>query len=370
MKRKWKTLAAMLLCLALLVPGLGGCSLLEQAQPSDALSADTSSQALSPDDTGDAEQTQSAPVQQIKQVRIGLLQFAEDPFLDEVRGAFMSRLEEWGYDEEQLTVDYRNAGGNEETARSMSREFVGGGADLIVAISLPAAKAAVEAVSGSETKVLFVGVENPQGELGIRDVSAPEGQVTGVAVTPSVQAALDLILEGTPHLEHLGMFVGAKDETLSAPQMEAMRIQCRERGIDLREAIVPEDGNVSEMALGLAQEVDAVFTPAFGLDQERAVQASETFSGEKMPWYVGSEQLARRGALACVAPDGTELGSKAADLAAGLAAGKTVSQTPVATVSGTHVTINQTSLSTLKVVFSDETLASAFFFEQSVALGN
>ena len=35
----------------------------------------------------------------------------EHPSLDTIREALMSRLEEWGYDETKVVIDYQNAGG-------------------------------------------------------------------------------------------------------------------------------------------------------------------------------------------------------------------------------------------------------------------
>ena len=43
--------------------------------------------------------------------KIGLIQYMEHPSLDTIREAFMSRLEEWGYDETKVVIDYQNAGG-------------------------------------------------------------------------------------------------------------------------------------------------------------------------------------------------------------------------------------------------------------------
>ena len=55
--------------------------------------------------------SEPSPKQQ-ETYRIGLIQFIEYAPLDSARESFMSRLEEWGFDDGKVTIDYQNAGGD------------------------------------------------------------------------------------------------------------------------------------------------------------------------------------------------------------------------------------------------------------------
>ena len=121
--------------------------------------------------------------------QIGLVQYQEQTTLNALREAFMSRLEEWGCDETQVEIEYQNAGGDPAKAQEICQGFVEDQVDMIVAISTPAAQAAVSAAEGTDVTVMFTGVAN-EAALGLDQ--SQEAKVTGVVSPTPVNSLVDL----------------------------------------------------------------------------------------------------------------------------------------------------------------------------------
>lgn len=343
-----KKLLCMVLCPVLIACAMGGCSLKGR---------DSSAIPSQPEVSGTVSQTGDRPY------KIGLIQYGEQPSLNTIREAFMSRLEEWAYDEDKVQINYQNADGDEKKAEEICRKFIEDGTDMIVAVSDPAVKTAVEAVKGTEVKVLFASESDPKKDLGISDLQKPEGNVTGTANSSSVKAVIDLAFQADPGLKVLGLFYNP-DEPVSKAQAEEAKKYCGEKGIETAETAVAKDSKAEDAvkaATELCKKAGAVFTPLDGAVSALAPELAKAFRQAQKPWYAGEETLVQNGALAAASIDYTELGYQTADMAVELMAGKAVSQVPVAVFDSFQVYINQTALDAVKTVFPEETLASANF---------
>ena len=98
-----KKMICVVLALTLALCGLAGCKRQEVQEPESALPS--------------ASAAPAAKTQE--KYRIGLVQYAEYAPLDAAREAFMSRLDEWGYGEQKLEIDYQNAGGSGDKAKEI-----------------------------------------------------------------------------------------------------------------------------------------------------------------------------------------------------------------------------------------------------------
>lgn len=351
--KKMKRIFCGLLCLALLAGMLSGCAKKEDE------SSDVSSQA------DPLEVTEQGAYQ------IGLLQYLEHPACDTVREAFMSRLEEWGWDEDLLQIEYQNAGGDEAKAKTICEKFVTDQVDMIVAISAPAAKAAADAVKGTEIKVLFADVEDPARELGLNDPQAPEGNVTGVQSVSTVSAVVDLALQADPNLKTFGVIYDPQ-AALSVAQAEELKKYCGEKNIEAAEVTLSsgtKQEEVKKAVTDLCGKAGAIFLPLDSKVNSLAVTVAAAASEAKRPCYAGTDFAVQKGALAAVSLDYTEIGQQAADMAVELAAGKAVKDVPVVKAGAGRICFNQNTLDDLKLVFPDETLETADYFT-TVTAGN
>ena len=333
-----KKLLCALLCAGLWAAALGGCSNGEEPAPS-------------PSPSPEVSQTEESSY------KIGLVQYQEHTALDNLREAFMSRLEEWGCDETQVEIDYQNAGGDAGKAEEICQGFVEQDVDMIVAISTPAAQAALEAARGSQAAVVFTGVSSGAA-LDLTGVTA-----TGVVSPLPGEDLLALARQGNSSLATVGLLYNP-EEPGAREEADRLKTLCTDQGLEVIESAVTSQEGAAEAATKLCAQVDAVFTPADNTIAPAAAQVAEAMRAAGKPWYVGSDAMVQAGALASIGVTGREMGVKAADMAVELIQGRPIDQVPQYTFESFSTFVNQTTLTALEgFTFPEETLQGAFVYQ-------
>ena len=333
-----KKLLCALLCAGLWAAALGGCSNGEEPAPSSSPSPEVS-------------QTEESSY------KIGLVQYQEHTALDNLREAFMGRLEEWGCDETQVEIDYQNAGGDAGKAEEICQGFVEKDVDMIVAISTPAAQAALEAARGSQAAVVFTGVSSGAA-LDLTGVTA-----TGVVSPLPGEDLLALARQGNSSLATVGLLYNP-EEPGAREEADRLKTLCTDQGLEVIESAVTSQEGAAEAATKLCAQVDAVFTPADNTIAPAAAQVAEAMRAAGKPWYVGSDAMVQAGALASIGVTGREMGVKAADMAVELIQGRPIDQVPQYTFESFSTFVNQTTLTALEgFTFPEETLQGAFVYQ-------
>ena len=333
-----KKLLCALLCAGLWAAALGGCSNGEEPAPS-------------PSPSPEVSQTEESSY------KIGLVQYQEHTALDNLREAFMGRLEEWGCDETQVEIDYQNAGGDAGKAEEICQGFVEKDVDMIVAISTPAAQAALEAARGSQAAVVFTGV-SCGAALDLTGVTA-----TGVVSPLPGEDLLALARQGNSSLATVGLLYNP-EEPGAREEADRLKTLCTDQGLEVIESAVTSQEGAAEAATKLCAQVDAVFTPADNTIAPAAAQVAEAMRAAGKPWYVGSDAMVQAGALASIGVTGREMGVKAADMAVELIQGRPIDQVPQYTFESFSTFVNQTTLTALEgFTFPEETLQGAFVYQ-------
>lgn len=341
-----KKILACLTAITLVLSVFAGCS----TEGSSSLSSETTS----------VSQTSSEPEKSV--YKIGLIQYMEHPSLDTIREAFMSRLEEWGYDETKVEIDYQNAAGEMANANTICQKFVGDKADMIVAIATPAAQAAVSATEGTDTKVLFAAVNDPEKDLGIKNPESPEGNVTGTSDRIPVTAAVDLALQADPNLTTFGLLYNS-GESNSVNAAEEAKAYCEEKGLTVVEGTVSNTSEIQQVATTLCDQADAIFTSTDNSIAASIAVVVEATRNSKTPWYVGADSMVQDGALAAIGINYEELGRQNADMAVEIMEGKAISEVPVYFFEEYETYINQTTLDAMEITMPEDVLAKANFFK-------
>lgn len=300
------------------------------------------------------------PAKEAEPYKIGLVQCGGYAPLDVMRESFMSRLDEWGYNEKKVQLDYQNAGDDEKKAADICKEFAQDGADMIVAVGTPAAKAASDAVGSSGIKVLFAGVTDPAGELGIKNLNAPERGVTGVSDRVDGQKALELAQQVKPGLKSVGLLYDQQDANASAAA-KAVQDACRQAGLDVHTATALDAEGAATAAQDLCAQADVLYTPGDGVIAEAAGKIAETAAQEKKPWLAGADTLVQGGALAAYSVDYEQAGNQAADMAVQVIVGKQVSQLPVVFFDSWQVWVNQSAMEAQELDLPEELLSAAHY---------
>ncbi len=338
--KRWKTAMCFLLAAALLT----GCSQLGFGSgEKDSVSEGASSGVVV-----------SAAAEKARAYKIGMLQFDEDPSSDMAREAFINRLEEWGYEDEAVEIDYQNAGGDRKKAESICKTFVEDETDMIVALSSPAAEVAMD-FADEDTKVLFVGKK--------ADSAAGEN-CTGISESVSSKQVIDLALKLDPELRTFGLLYDGTDEGAQEAAAEA-EAYCAEKGLKVEETAVSEAAKLPQAAKDLFSKADALFTPTGGVVTLSAPEVLEAAKEAQKPWYGDSAALSQAGTLASVCADFEAIGRSGADMAVELMAGKTVEELPGVTVDEALTYVNQSTLEALGKTLPEDVAEDAYYFSDS-----
>lgn len=138
--------------------------------------------------------------------KIGILQFAQHPSLDNCREGFLQGLEEEGFVEgKNLEVDYQNAQADMGIAAQIADAFVGNKVDMVTAIATPAAMSAYNATMKTDIPVVYTAITDPVVAQLADENKNPLGNVTGTSDILPVEAQLKLIRELLPDAKNLGI---------------------------------------------------------------------------------------------------------------------------------------------------------------------
>lgn len=334
-----KKITALCLGLCLLLAALTGCSKQEE-EPSSQI------------------ESTPAPVTEQEPFEIGLVQYVQHAALDTVRENFMSRLEEWGYDDTKVEITCEDAQGDEEKLAEICQGFVEEEVDLIAAISTPAAKAAMEAAQGTDVTVIFAAVSDPQEDLGITNPETPYGNVTGVSSQTDVTKTVDLAKQATPAIQTLGLLHSGED-TASAAAAQA-KTYAESLGLTVVEKPFSTGKELPQAVADLCAQADAILTANDSLVAASAEAVAQAAREAGKPWYAsGDGQLVQQGALAGVSVDYAQVGSSCADLVVERLAGRPVKELPVVFFSEPQTWINQAAQTAVGVEFPQELLDAA-----------
>lgn len=269
--------------------------------------------------TGCGDQSQApaepgaAPEPAPEQVRIGVVQFAEHPSLDQARQGFLDSLSEAGYIEGQnLQVDYQNAQGDVATCSTIANKFVGDQADLILAIATPAAQAAAEATK--DIPILITAVTDPVVARLVESLENPGTNVTGTSDMNPVDLQLGLVKEIVPDAENVGIIYNSS-EANSNVQVEMAREAVADLGLNIVEAVATNTAEVQQAAQSLVGKVDAIYVPTDNTVVAALDAVVQVAEQNDIPLIVGEGDSVRKGGLATVGIDYYILGRQTGDIA-------------------------------------------------------
>ena len=138
-------------------------------------------------------------------IKIGIIQFAEHPSLDNCRQGFIEGLAAAGYVEgENVVFDYQNAQADTGIAAQIADKMAAD-CDLICAVATPVAQAAYNVAEEKGIPVIYTAVSDPiASQLANADGTNP-GQVTGTSDALPVEAQLKLIRALMPDATKIGI---------------------------------------------------------------------------------------------------------------------------------------------------------------------
>ena len=156
--------------------------------------------------------------------RIGILSAFSRASVEAFLSQLRPELEKLGWTDARniVVLEPRTADGRNELLPSMASELVSQGLDLILAGSLPATRALMQATRS--IPIVMVAVGNPVENGIVADLSKPGGNVTGSTffADESCRKLLQLLKEAAPRLRSVALFVNPGNPA-AVPLMKQMR---------------------------------------------------------------------------------------------------------------------------------------------------
>jgi putative ABC transport system substrate-binding protein len=290
MKKSLKVLAALAMCVS-----LGACS-------------------SSSDSSSDASDSSSTDASSIK---IGVVQYAEHPALDNAYEGFKDYLLENGYSEDN--IDFKNAQGDQSNCSTIAQAFVNDDVDLIYAIATPPAQAAANLTD--TIPIVVSAVTDPETSGLVESNEQPNTNVTGASDLTPVEDQMDLLKEILPDAKKIAiMYCNAEDNSVFQAQIAEEAADAL--GLEWVEATVTDSNQIQQVTESLIGKVDAIYIPTDNLLAEGMTAVAQVANENGIPTIVGEEGMVSNGGLATYGIDYYELGKLAGEQAVAILNGE------------------------------------------------
>ena len=298
-------------------------------------------------------------------LKIGVIQYAEHPALDQAYQGFKDGLKDEGYvDGENITIDFKNAQGDPSTPETIANKFVNDGNDLIYAIATPAAQAVAQKTS--EIPIVISAVTDPANSGLVSSNEKPGANITGTSDLTPVKEQIDLLTQLLPNVKTIAvMYTNSEDN--SRFQAELAKKAIESAGLEYREAKVSDLSQIQQVSQSLVGKVDAIYIPTDNMLAEGMSTVAMVSSENNLPCIVGEGGMVRNGGLATYGIDYYNLGYLSGVQAAKILNGDaTPADMPIEylNVEDCELTINKKVADELGITIPQELLEKAIIVEE------
>ena len=260
-------------------------------------------------------------------IKIGVIQYAEHPALDQAYKGFVKGLEENGYTYgENIEIDYKVAQQDQSNCKTITNTFVNDGVDLIYAIATPAAQSAA-----NETKdipIVISAVTDAKNAGLVQKNEKPGTNVTGVSDLTPVQSQLELLTQILPEAKKVAvLYCNAEDNSIF--QATIAKEEGKKLGLEMVEATVTDSNQIQQVTESLIGKVDAIYIPTDNLIAEGMASVAQVANENNLPCICGEMGFVQNGGLATYGLDYFELGKMAGNQAAQILEGKDPAKMPI-----------------------------------------
>ena len=333
MKKTVKTVIALLLA-ALFVFSLAACG----EKPAETAPAETA-----PAETAPAAETANVPV-------VGISQYGEHPSLDNCRTGFLEGLTEAGLVEgKDYTVNYQNAGFDDNIAMQIGQNFSANNVALMCAIATPAATACYAAAEDKGIPVIFTAITDPAA------AGLTSGGATGTSDKLPVEAQLELIRALQPDAKKIGILY-----TVSEPNSVSAIAEYKEKapafGFEIVDVGVTAQAEVTQATDQiLTQGVDCLSNLTDNNVVGVLASVLEKTDAAAIPVYGSEVEQVKLGCVAAAGIDYVALGRQTGAMAAKILRGEAkADDIPFETISEYGIYVNSEALARLNLTVPEE----------------
>ncbi len=289
---------------------------------------------------------------------VGIIQIVNHDALDAAREGFLNALAAEGYvDGQNMTVDYRNAQGNQDVLASIADYFVGAKVDLILAVATPSA----QAVAGKTETIPVLGTaitDYVEAKL-VKSNEAPGYNVTGTTDMNPVEAQIGMIQRLVPGVKTIGL-IYTSSEVNSQIQARMAKAEIERLGLSWKEITVNNSNDVQQAVTAIVADSDALYIPTDNILASAMPIVYEAALAKKVPVVAGEANMVRQGGNFTLAIDYYKLGEQTGRMAARvLRDGAKVSEMPVEQQENLSYYINKTACDAMGIAIPDDLLPYA-----------
>jgi len=292
--------------------------------------------------------------------KVGITQIVTHPALDANRQGFIDQMAEEGFVEgKNIEYDYSTPEGDMSVAASIAQKFVSDKVDMILAIATPSTQACVEAIKGTDIKLVFGSVTDPVAAGLVDSWDNPGGSVTGISDWADVGAQIQLLVDIVPNVERLGVVYNA-GEVNSKVQIDELKNIAPSLGITkIVEATAATSADVLAAAQSLVGRVDAVWIPTDNTVVSAFESVVKVCEDNKIPVFAADIATVERGAIGTPGIDYYQLGKECGQIAARILQGENPADIPVKKVDMTDLYLNPTAAARMGITIPQSVLDKA-----------
>lgn len=285
---------------------------------------------------GAATQTKDTADAGAADYKIGVLQYADHPSLDNCVEGFREGLESEGI---SADIDVQSAKGDDATDTQIAQQFAADGKDLVCGVATPSAQACYNASFELGIPVVFNAVSDPvAANLAKSETEAMEG-ITGVSDKLPVEAQLALIREIMPEAKTIGILY-TTSEANSVSTIKEYEEKVGEYGFELVSEGITNAADIPQAADILVEKVDCISNMTDNTVVANLPVLIEKATAKGIPVFGSEEEQVGNGCVASAGIDYLELGRKAGVIAARVLKGEDIASIPYETMTESKITIN------------------------------
>ncbi len=287
--------------------------------------------------------------------KIGLLQYGQHPSLDNCRKGFLEGLKEAGLTEgTDFTVDYQNAGFDDNVDSQIAAKFSSDNVDMMVAVATPSAVHCFAAAEDKNIPVIFTAVSDPA------QAGLDKGNITGTSDALPVDAQLQLIRALQPAAKTIGIIY-----TTSEPNSVSTIAQYKEKassyGFTIDAVGVTAQSEVTQAVDTLISHKVDCFSNLTDNNVVGVLSAVlEKTNEAAIPVYGSEVEQVKNGCVAAAGIDYYKLGIQTGMMAAKVITGETTcDQLPYETITEYGTYINSDALNAMGITVPDNIAKNA-----------
>lgn len=258
--------------------------------------------------------------------KIGVVQFADHPSLENCYKGFVEGLGEGSYD-----IDYQVAQADGALTNQIVQNFVTKQYDLICGIATPAAQAAYNAAKDKGIPVVFNAVTDPvKAQLQNPDGSCREG-ITGVSDVLPVEAQLKMIRAFVPEAKRIGILYNTS-EANSLSSIETYEKLAPNYGFEIVTQGISASADVPAAAQSLVGKADCLSNLTDNTVVQNLASILSKTEAAGIPYFGSEEEQVKNGCLAAEGLDYIALGRVTGEMAKEILSGKKAEEIPVRAV--------------------------------------